>query len=140
MSSEIKLELVGKREFIQDENIWLKVSIPNKYLNEQTTRDLRFGIKNKVNKLRVVIVDSKVLPGSILRDAFKWKVRNDNILCKSIFYPSFFDGILSLSINIFWRHLLVLFPSKLSPKKPEITLLKLCSRVNMSPTALYLSQ
>ena len=71
MSSEIKLELVGKREFIQDENIWLKVSIPNKFLNEQTTRDLRFGIKNKVNKLRVVIVDSKVLPGSILRDAFK---------------------------------------------------------------------
>ena len=71
MSSEIKLELVGKREFIQDENIWFKVSIPNKFLNEQTTRDLRFGIKNKVNKLRVVIVDSKVLPGSILRDAFK---------------------------------------------------------------------
>ena len=71
MSSEIKLELVGKREFIQDENIWLKVSIPNKFLNEQTTRDLQFGIKNKVNKLRVVIVDSKVLPGSILRDAFK---------------------------------------------------------------------
>ena len=68
MSSEIKLELVGKREFIQDENIWLKVSIPNKFLNEQTTRDLRFGIKNK---LRVLIVDSKVLPGSILRDAFK---------------------------------------------------------------------
>ena len=59
MSSEIKLELVGKREFIQDENIWLKVSIPNKFLNEQTTRDLQFGIKNKVNKLRVVIVDSK---------------------------------------------------------------------------------
>ena len=71
MSSEIKLELVGKREFIQDENIWLKVSIPNKFLNEQTTRDLRFGIKNKVNKLRVIIADSKVLPGNILRDAFK---------------------------------------------------------------------
>ena len=57
----MKLELVGKREFIQgeNENIWFKVSIPNKFLNEQTTRDLRFGIKNKVNKLRVVIVDSK---------------------------------------------------------------------------------
>ena len=73
MSSEIKLELVGKREFIQDENenVWFKVSIPNKILNEQTTRDLRFGIKNKVNNVRVVITDSKVLPGNILRDAFK---------------------------------------------------------------------
>ena len=73
MSSEIKLELVGKRESIQDvnENIWFKVSIPSKFLNEQTTRDLRFGIKNKVNKLRVVIADTKVLPGNILRDAFK---------------------------------------------------------------------
>ena len=73
MSTEIKLELVGKSESIQDENenIWFKVSIPNKFLNERTTRDLRFGIKNKVNKLRVVIADSKVLPGSILRDAFK---------------------------------------------------------------------
>ena len=71
MSSEIRLELVGKRESTQDENIWFKVSIPSKFLNEQTTRDLRFGIKNKVNKLRVVIADSKVLPGIILRDAFK---------------------------------------------------------------------
>ena len=73
MSSEIKLELVGKRESIQDvnENIWFKVSIPNKFFNEQTTRDLRFGIKNKVNNVRVVITDSKVLPGNILRDAFK---------------------------------------------------------------------
>ena len=73
MSSEMKLELVGKRESIQDENenIWFKVSIPNNFLNEQTTCDLRFGIKNKVNKLRVVIADSKVLPGNILRDAFK---------------------------------------------------------------------
>ena len=73
MSSEMKLELVGKRESIQgeNENIWFKVSIPNKFLNEQTTRDLQFGIKNKVNKLRVIIADSKVLPGNILRDAFK---------------------------------------------------------------------
>ena len=73
MSSEIKLELVGKRESIQDvnENIWFKVSIPSKFLNVQTTRDLRFGIKNKVNKLRVVITDCNVLPDDILRDAFK---------------------------------------------------------------------
>ena len=74
MSSEIKLELVGKREFIQDENIWLKVSIPNKFLSERTTRDLRFGIKNKVNNVRVVIADCNVLPDDILRDAFKLKV------------------------------------------------------------------
>ena len=103
MSSEIKLELVGKREFIQDvnENIWFKVSIPNKFLSERTTRDLRFGIKNKVNNVRVVIADCNVLPDDILRDAFKLKVHNDNILFISIFYSSFFDGIFPLSINIF---------------------------------------
>ena len=72
MSTEIKLELVGKRESIQDEseNIWFKVLIPNKILNEQTTRDLRFGIKNKVNKVKVVIIDTKVLPGNFIRYAF----------------------------------------------------------------------
>ena len=72
MSSEIKLELVGTKETFEGEivNIGLNVSIPNTLLTETTTRDLRFGIKNKEKKVKVKIIDSQVLPSDLVSELF----------------------------------------------------------------------